>query len=153
MCRWRGSGRYVALRGSPWAAKIVRVRLVTLVSLIVVCGHLMIDRHELVETVVRTFPSVEADIREQAWSGLFHLEVSSFARYTQQQIDASNHSELKRCFGLVRRFLLEGDDDVKNAIGVSYLEHLNLRDQKKSRSWALDEMPEIVRQWYEGIVT
>jgi hypothetical protein len=113
----------------------------------------MIDRHQLVETVVQHFPAIEADIRDETWAGLLHLEVSSFARYTQQQIDSGNREELKRCFELARRFLLEGDDDVKNAMGVSYLEHLNLRDQRKPRSWALDEMPEIVRQWYRSIMS
>jgi len=108
----------------------------------------MIDRQQLVETVVQQFPSLEEDIREETWVGLVHLEVSSFARYTQQQIDSGNRQELKRCFELARRFILEGTEDVKNAMGVSYVEHLNLRDQRRQRSWALEEMPEAVRRVY-----
>ena len=109
----------------------------------------MIDRQQLVEAVVQHFPSIEADIRDETWVGLVHLEVSSFARYTQQQIDAGNRKELKRCFELARRFILEGTEDVKNAMGVSYVEHLNLRDQQTERSWALNEMPKPVRRIYE----
>ena len=111
----------------------------------------MIDRQRLVEAVVSAFPSLEADIRDEIWSGLVHLEASSFARYTQQQIESGNRSELKRCFELAKRLLADGDAEVKNAMVVSYLEHLNLRDQKRRRSWALAEMPELVKLEYEAL--
>ena len=111
----------------------------------------MIDRQQLVEAVVSAFPSVEADIRDETWAGLVHLEASSFARYTQQQIESGNRSELRRCFELAKQLLLDGDDDVKNAMAASYLEHLNLQDQKRRRSWALAEMPEPLRHEYEAL--
>ena len=111
----------------------------------------MIDRQQLVETVVEHFPSLEEDIRDETWAGLVHLEVSSFARYTQQQIDSGNRPELKRCFDFARQFILEGTEDVREAMAVSYVEHLNLRDQRKQRSWALEEMPEAIRRVYEEL--
>jgi hypothetical protein len=109
----------------------------------------MIDRQQFVEAVVAAFPSLEADMRDETWVGLVHLEASAFARYTQEQIDTENRVELKRCFEFARRFLLEGTDDLKNAIAVSYLEHLNLSDQKRNRSWALEEMPEVLKREFD----
>jgi hypothetical protein len=111
----------------------------------------MIDRHQFVEEAVMAFPQLESDIRDPTWVGLVHLEVSAFARYTQQQIDGEHSAELKRCFELARRALLEGTPDLKNAIGVSYLEHLNLRDQKRKRSWALEVMPNVLRAEFEAV--
>lgn len=111
----------------------------------------VIDRKQFVEAAVKEFPALEADICDETWVGLVHLEVSAFARYTQQQIDGENRVELKRCFEFARKLLLEGTPDLKNAIGVSYLEHLNLRDQKRSRSWALKEMPEVLRREFEAV--
>ena len=111
----------------------------------------MIDRQKFVEAAVKAFPALEADIRDQTWAGLVHLEVSAFARYTQLQIDTENRVELKRCFEFARKLLLEGTPDLKNAIGVSYLEHLNVRDEKRGRSWALKEMPENLRREFEAV--
>ncbi len=111
----------------------------------------MIERRQFVETVVNALPSIEADITEETWAGLVHLEVAAFARYTQDQIDTQNRVELKRCFELARRFLLEGTDDLRNAMAVSYLEHLNLLDQKRDRSWALREMPDLLKREFEAV--
>lgn len=111
----------------------------------------MISRERLVEEIVEAFPSLESDIRDETWAGLLHLEVSSFSRYTQKQIDSGDRLELKRCFELARRFLLQGDDAVKNAMYVSYLEHLNLKDEKITRSWALSGMPEPLKEGYTAI--
>lgn len=109
----------------------------------------MIDRQQLVEIIVQHFPSIEKDVRDETWAGLVHLEVSSFARYTQQQIDSGDRKELRCCFELAKEFILEGTDDVKNAMGVSYAEHLNLRNERRQRSWALEEMPAVLRRVYE----
>jgi hypothetical protein len=111
----------------------------------------VIDRHQFVEEAVKAFPQLEPDIRDSTWAGLVHLEVSAFCRYTQQQIDGEHRAELKCCFELARRALLEGTPDLKNAIAVSYLEHLNLRDQKRRRSWALEVMPEVLRAEFDAV--
>jgi hypothetical protein len=114
-------------------------------------GTSVIDRQQFVEEAVKAFPEFESDIRDSTWAGLLHLEVSAFARYTQRQIDGEHHAELKRCFELARRALLEGTPDLKNAIAVSYLEHLDFSDQKRRRSWALGVMPEVLRAEFQAV--
>jgi hypothetical protein len=101
-----------------------------------------IDSAHLVETLESAFPSIRADLHDETWDGLLHMQVAVFAEYTQAQIDAHDVRELRRCFEVARQFMLHGDPSVNNAMYVSYLEHLNLRDQKTKRAWALEEMPE-----------
>ena len=102
----------------------------------------MIDREKMVELLIEEFPEIEEDITDETWAGLVHLEASSFARHTQKTVDNRDEAQLKKCYAIARRLVLEGDDSVKNAMHVSYLEHLNLRDGKIPRSWALELMPE-----------
>ncbi len=111
----------------------------------------MLDRQQLVDTLIDAFPDIRDDITDDTWSGLVHLEVSCFTRYTQAQIDAENRSELRRCFELARQFMLHGDSIVVNAMHVSYLEHLNTANGRVRRSWALAAMPEPLLSAYTTI--
>jgi len=111
----------------------------------------MIDRKTMVEILIREFPDIEEDITDETWAGLTHLETSSFARYTQYQVENRNESELKRCFEIARKLMLDGDESIQNAMHVSYLEHLNLKDGKVPRGWVLDLMPEPLSSAYRTI--
>ena len=113
----------------------------------------MINRQGMVEMLIEEFPGLEEDITDENWAGLVHLEASSFARYTQRQVDQGDKVELKRCFEVARKLVLEGDESIENAMHVSYLEHLNLRDGKIARSWALDLLPEPLSSGYSLIFT
>jgi hypothetical protein len=48
-----------------------------------------------------------------------------------------------------------GDNDVQNAISVSFFENLDFRDERKKRSWAIDEIPtavaEVARRLSSGV--
>jgi hypothetical protein len=109
----------------------------------------MIDSAHLVETLELAFPGIRAELHDETWDGLLHLQVAVFARYTQEQIDAHDVTELRRCFELARQFMLHGDPAVDNAMHVSYLEHLNFSDQRTERAWALKEMPEPLSSGYK----
>ena len=111
----------------------------------------MIDRETMIEILIKELPDIEEDITDETWAGLTHLEISSFARYTQNQVDARDESELKRCFEIARTLMLEGDESIQNAMHVSYLEHLNLRDGKIRRNWALELMPGPLMSGYREI--
>jgi hypothetical protein len=58
---------------------------------------------------------------------LFYLQVGSLASHTQAAIDDGDRAEVRKHFEFVRKADLAGDSDVQNALGVSYLEHLNFR--------------------------
>ena len=111
----------------------------------------MINRAQMVALLIAEFPDIEDDITDETWVGLTHLEVSSFRRYTQAQIDDRNEAELERCFRVARKLMMDGDGEIENAMHVSYLEHLNLRDGKAPRSWAIALMPEPLQAGYQSI--
>lgn len=105
------------------------------------------DRQSAIATVFREFPDAAREA-DSSMAGLLHMEMSCFARYIQRQIDAGNRVELSRCFEWLRQLMLYGDNEVQNAVGVSILEHLNTKDGKTARQWAIEAMPPVVRQAY-----
>ena len=102
------------------------------------------------DSLFTEFPEVKGDI-ESSMAGLIYLEMGCFARYLQRQIDTGNRTELARCYEWLKKLMLYGDDEVKNAVGVSVLEHLVTRDGKLDRRWALEAMPPPLRQAYEEL--
>ena len=106
------------------------------------------DQRGTIATLAREFPEIARELQEQSLAGLFYLEMGCFQRYIQHQIDAENRAEVARCYEWLRKFMLYGDSEVQNAVGVSVLEHLNTSDGKVNRRWALESMPPILRQAY-----
>jgi hypothetical protein len=95
---------------------------------------------EFIGEVRTEFQDLSAEIDDDA--GLFYLRVGSLARHTQAAIEDGDRAEVQRQFEFVRRADLAGDSEVQNALGVSYLEHLNFQDGKRHRAWAWDLLPE-----------
>ena len=108
-----------------------------------------IAHRELVAILLRDVPQIADGLRAE--SGLLHMQVACLTRYIQAQIDDGNRAELARCFEIVRRFIAEGNTEVQNAVGVSLLEHLNVKDGKVARGWAVGAMPPLVKQWYQTV--
>lgn len=71
--------------------------------------------------------------------------------YTQAVIDEENASEVKKCFDLAYRLFRDADADLKNALYVSYLEHLNLEDGRARRAWARRLMSPLLQQGHREI--
>ena len=101
------------------------------------------NQRDAINFFLREIPSLQERINRQDF---FHCQVSLFATYTQEQIHNVNKKELKKCFEVARKCLLNGDQEVKNALVVSYLAHLNFADQKKIRSWAKTLLPELLKK-------
>ncbi|MGP8253747.1 MAG: hypothetical protein ACLQHF_17090 [Terracidiphilus sp.] len=83
------------------------------------------------------FPSLQEDFEE--WEGLVHLQVSEFKDFTQSAIEARSFEVVSRCFQIATAALLEGDDNLRNAVYVSYLEDLDFRSDAGKQ--ALQLMP------------
>jgi hypothetical protein len=108
------------------------------------------DQRAAIDAVFKEFPAVR-DYVDSSMAGLFYLEMGCFGDYIQRQIDTGNRAELVRCYELLRKLMLYGDTEVQNAVGVSVLEHLSVRDGKVARQWALDAMPPVLRQCYKEL--
>ena len=106
-------------------------------------------RSEFLVELKREFPDVREDVNQE--HGLLHLEVAAFARRTQRAIDEQDREAVSRAFKLAAKCLTDGDSKLQNAIGVSYLEHLEFRDQKVARSWAYEQMPQSLRGAYRAL--
>jgi len=54
---------------------------------------------------------------------------------------------VERTFEFVRRCWLGGDDEVQNALGVAFLEHLNFGNTKKrQRSWEFELLAPVLQE-------
>jgi len=104
-----------------------------------------------VEEIKVAFPELRADMENETWRGLLHLEIGCFARFTQERIDAEDREGVQRCFALADRIFANCDPVVENAFYVSYLEHLELKDGKKRRAWAMEFMPPRLQRGYTQI--
>ena len=82
--------------------------------------------------------------------GLLHLEVATFRRHTQQAINNGNTNVVSRAFKLAEKYLLLGNGKLQNALGVSYVEDLEFRDQKFPRRWAWELLPATLKAEYEA---
>ncbi len=110
----------------------------------------MISHPQFIERLLAEFPSLQSELSEDICAGLLHVETGCFARHTQAAIDNHDTVELRRCFDFATAAFRDADSAVKNAMYVSYLEHLNFEDGKVQRAWALTMMPPILKAgWVE----
>ncbi|MGY8637335.1 hypothetical protein RAD15_33195 [Bradyrhizobium sp. 14AA] len=89
-----------------------------------------------------TFPDLRSEINAQ--HGLLHLEVGVFAGFVQRAIALGNAKDVALCFKLAEKYHREGNDQLRNAIGVSFVEHLNLGNAK----WAWELLGPILKKEY-----
>lgn len=81
-----------------------------------------IDGRKFAELLLAEFPQLRDDVQE--WSGLPHLQMMEFLLITQKAINAADWTLVTKCLRLAETFLRDGDAEIRNAIHVSYLEHL-----------------------------
>lgn len=98
--------------------------------------------------VLSEFPSLEEDFEE--WQDLIHLQVSEFTRFTQKAVESRSLTVVSKCFQIATAALLEGDHDLRNAIYVSYLEHLDFRSDAGKD--AVQLMPQELKQGRDDIL-
>jgi hypothetical protein len=93
-----------------------------------------------------TFPDLRADINAQ--HGLLHLEMGVFADFAQRAITLGDAKDVASCFKLAEKYYRDGNDHLKNAIGVSFVEHLDLRNAQ----WAWELLGPILKREYLQLV-
>lgn len=108
--------------------------------------------HDAILEVKKAFPELRSELNKHDRPDLFHNAFGIFATFTQQLINGGNREQVSVAFDLANRFLLQGNPKLKNAIYVSFLEHLNFgNSDKNSRSWAKQLMPPALQQGYQDI--
>lgn len=105
----------------------------------------MYTHSSAVQLIEEAFPSLREDLHDEIIDGLLHPQIGEFARYAQNAIDAGDKLAWRQVTDIFIALWSNCDHSVKNALNVSFLEHLNFNDEKKQRSWAFEAMPESMR--------
>ena len=88
------------------------------------------------------FPQLKDDINTQY--GLLHLEMHVFADFAQRCITGGDIKQARSCLMLAEKYCSGGNADLRNAIAVSFVEHLDLRQAQ----WAWDLLGPHLRDVY-----
>jgi hypothetical protein len=105
-----------------------------------------LHRSIFLKEVKDAFPDLRAEINAQY--GLLHLEIGVFADFVQRAIVLENAKEVALCFKLAEKYYRDGNDRMKNAIAVSFVEHLNLNNAP----WAWKLLGPILQREYLQLV-
>ncbi len=109
-----------------------------------------IDHRQFLELLTGEFPEL-ADIIRNKYE-LLHLEVAAFRQATEDAMDAGNLWTAEKHFRFVERVLPDADDEVDNALEISYLEDLALGECTPARHRSVkDRMPNQLRAKMIGI--
>jgi hypothetical protein len=84
------------------------------------------DRSAFLRELKEAFPQLRAAINVEC--GLLHLEMHAFANFAQDAISVGNADAVRICFRIAARYHIDGNESMKNALVVSFLEHLDLRN-------------------------
>lgn len=103
-------------------------------------------RKEFVSALVNEFPELREEVEDEIYSGLLHLEMACFARYTQDAIDQGDAERVSKCFNFADRFFVNADSNLNNALIVSYLENLNFDSPNGNKAEAL--LTPLMRQYW-----
>ena len=84
-----------------------------------------IDPAGFVQLVASSYPDLGAELDED--DGLEMVQMRIFCDHTQAAIDRGDIGVVVTCFDIADRVIADGDDAMKNAIHVAFLEDLDFR--------------------------
>ena len=109
----------------------------------------MYESQTTIEFIETRFPSLSEELHDETWDGLLHLQVAVFSRLAQNVVDDGNRDAWRLVTQTFLDLWHDCTPEVKNALNVSFLEHLNFSDGKKDRSWAYQKMPQVMRRAWD----
>src|SRR5258705_11902875 len=109
-----------------------------------------LDRSAFLREAKALFPALREDLNAQY--GLLNLEMHAFCDFVQGLVDSHDERGVLQAFQFAERIANTGNSDLANALVVSFLEHLDLKDGRAARSCAIALMPTTVTQQYASSV-
>ena len=94
-----------------------------------------IDDAGFIRELCERFPAIQDEIDPDLDDVLLCVEMGTFRRFTEEAINAGDRDLVIRCYQFADRLLAVGDDAVRNAVAVAYLEHLEF---PAGTEWAKD---------------
>jgi hypothetical protein len=111
-----------------------------------------IDHPRFIALLTQQFPDVVASI-DVCSQGLLHCEMGTFARATQEAIDAGDKATIQRHFAFIEEVFGIAAPDVKNAVYVSYLENLRFDGRKAGPANATQYLSPRLKQAFAELET
>ena len=109
-------------------------------------GRKPIDRDGLIERLEPRYPSAARQARDGA-----HMGMADLSHDTQDAIREGNWSAVQEHFDFVGQIFVEADDYVKNAVYVSYLEHVLLDHTSPNEIKARALLPPVLARALMGL--
>ncbi|MEP1069417.1 MAG: hypothetical protein ABJG99_11765 [Crocinitomicaceae bacterium] len=91
-----------------------------------------INQKEFLKIIIDQFPEIKEEILDDDYDGLIHLQISVFARYTNNYIKIKRFDEVKRIFDFFEKVIDKVDPDTENALYVSFLEHIEFENMSEN---------------------
>ena len=85
-----------------------------------------ISHAEFIKSAAEQFPAIAAEIFDEDYEGLIHLQVACLTRYANGCLDKNNLTEFERILRFVDYVLPKVDSRLDNALHVSFVEDLGL---------------------------
>ena len=101
-----------------------------------------LHRSIFLKELKETFPQLRAPINAQY--GLLHLKIHAFTDFVQHAIADGDKETVRLSFMMAERYYSGGDAHMRNAICVSFVEHLDLQKAQ----WAWDLLGPSLKQEY-----
>lgn len=105
-----------------------------------------LHRSPFLKEIKGTFPGLRAELNAQY--GLLHLEMHVFRAFAQRAIALGSEKDVRLCFMLAEKYYKAGNHRLKNAIVVSFVEHLDLH----GAPWAWSLLGSTLREEYRQCV-
>jgi hypothetical protein len=83
--------------------------------------------------LLREFPQLADDLDD--FDDLPHMQLGVFATLAQRAKGAADWDTYERCVDLAHRFLAGGDTELRGALSVAYLEHIDFAGPRGARAW------------------
>jgi len=109
------------------------------------------DKTTSIKYVGAKLPHLVAELHDDTWEGLLHVQMGVFSDWAQNSIDAGDEAAWKQITEVFMDLWRDCTPDVINALNVSFLEHLDFADDIKRRSWAYKAMPQEMRKAWDGM--
>ena len=111
----------------------------------------MYDSLSTVAYIVSRFPTLADHLLDEDLDGLLHVQIGAFSHFSQATIDEQDAVTWERVVETFMELWKDCSADVTNALNVSFLEHLNFKDNRHRRAWAYEAMPNPMREAWDAM--
>jgi hypothetical protein len=96
--------------------------------------------------VISSIPDLTAEMENS--TDFVHLQMHEFRQYALRQAKLGNDDGLRRCVEVLERVFRLGDSDLKTAVSVAFLEHIDA-SSKAGKKMLSVLTPELRQGWTE----